>query len=218
MKKAVAILTAILLLSIGCLEKKDKNPPYLKMIVSGSEGNNGWYVSNVTVFLNATDNESKIKELKYRTNGGTWFDYVMPVKLQKDGIYLLECYAKDGSGNEKYVNMTIKIDKTAPSISFLNFEPGYIYFRGKKFITPRIPRDTMVIGKYTVEVEASDALSGLEKVEFYIGDSLEGEKESAPFEFDLHGIGIYNITAVAYDYAGNYNSVSVLEVQLFIRS
>ncbi len=218
MKKAVAILTAILLLSIGCLEKKDKNPPYLKMVVSGSEGNNGWYVGNVTVYLNATDNESKIKELKYRINGGTWFDYVMPVKLQKDGIYLLECYAKDGSSNVRCTNMTIKIDKTAPSISFLNFEPGYIYFRGKKFITPRIPRDTMVIGKYTVEVEASDALSGLEKVEFYIGDSLEGEKESAPFEFDLHGIGIYNITAVAYDYAGNYNSVSVLEVQLFIRS
>ncbi len=213
--RKLLILILLVALFAGCI-KKDKYPPYIEINIDGKEGSNGWYISNLTISFFAIDNESKIEELKYRINGGIWIDYVIPFKLTKDGFYFIEYYAKDINGNENYKNITLKLDKTKPSINFKNFEAGYIYFRGHKFITPRFPKDTMVIGKYTIEVDASDALSGLKKVEFYLGDSLEMEDESAPFEFDLHGIGIYNITAVAYDNAGNYNSISIPEVQLFI--
>lgn len=220
MKKIIVLLLTItLILSIGCLKEKEKNPPYIEAIVEGEEGNEGWYISNVTIFLNATDNESEVKELKYRINGGMWIKYVMPIKLQKDGIYFIEFYAKDGNGNERQKNMTLKIDKTSPFIEFSNFEPGYIYFRGKKYITPRIPRDTMIIGRYVIRVNALDGLSGLKKVEFYLGDSLAFEDEKEPFEWEIgKTIGVYNITAVAYDYAGNYNEISVEEVQFIVLS
>ncbi|MCD6480741.1 MAG: hypothetical protein J7L31_00500 [Thermoplasmata archaeon] len=212
-----AIVAAGLVLSIslvGCLEKKDKNPPLLNIAVDGEMGEDGWYVGSVSITMNATDNESGIKEIKYRINGDFWKDYVMPIRLNRDGFYFLEFYAKDGKGNEVHKNMSIKIDATSPSINFSNFEPGYIYFRGMKMITPRIPRDTMVIGNFVVEVSASDALSGIKKVEFYLGKGKAYEDDEAPFQWTIErAFGIYNVTAVAFDHAGNYAEVCIEEVQ-----
>ncbi|HDN95726.1 MAG: hypothetical protein DRN29_00490 [Thermoplasmata archaeon] len=215
MKRIAFVLMVALLLLVGCLEKKEKNPPYIELNIDGEEGDNGWYVSSITITLNAYDNESKIEELKYRINGDMWKDYVMPFRIQNDGFYFIEYYAKDGNGNEIYKNITIKIDKTEPTINFSNFEPGYIYFRGRKMITPRIPRDTMIIGDFTIEAEANDNLAGLQKVEFYLGDGIAFEDNQKPYEWEIESvIGVYNITAVAYDYAGNYAAITIPEVQI----
>lgn len=214
-RKSIFVFLLFFMLLIGCV-KKDNNPPYIKIEIDGQEGNDGWYISNLTISLFSIDNESKVEETKYRINGGLWMDYVMPFKITKDGFYLIEYYAKDKNGNEIYKNISIRIDKTKPSINFLNFEPGYIYFWGHKFITPRIPRDTIIIGIYNIKVDAKDGLSGLKKVEFYLGDALAFEDDSVPYEWEIKGqTGIYNITAVAYDIAGNTNSICIEDVQIF---
>ena len=198
----------------GCLEKKDRTPPSLTINVDGTMGEDGWYISGVMIVMEAVDNESSVKEMKYRINGDLWRDYVMPIKISRDGFYFVEFLARDGRGNENYRNMSIKIDSTPPSINFTNFEPGYIYFRGLKMITPRIPRDTMVIGNYVVKAEASDALSGIKKVEFYLGKSMAYEDEQKPFEWSIEkAFGVYNVTAVAFDHAGNYAEICVEDVQ-----
>jgi len=213
--KAIVIAGMIVALSLaGCLEKKDRNPPFLKVGVDGKAGEDGWYTGTVTITMNATDNESGIKEMKYRINGDFWKDYVMPIRLSRDGFYFLEFYVKDGKGNEVYKNMSIKIDATPPTVNFTNFEPGYIYFRGLKIITPRIPRDTMVIGNYVIEASADDALSGIKKVEFYLGNGKAYEDSEKPFQWSIEkAFGIYNVTAVAFDHAGNYAEVSIEDVQ-----
>jgi len=215
MKKALPILLAVLLLlSSGCLKKKEKNPPTISLSIDGELGENDWYVSNVTISMKAMDNESIVKELRYRINGEPWNDYVMPFSIKRDGYYFIEYYAVDGNGNEREGNLSIKIDKTKPSVEFTNFEEGYIYFRGKKFITPRIPRDTMVIGDYTIEVKANDVLSGMQKVEFYLGEAKIQEDVEKPYEWEIKkAYGIYNVTAIAYDMAGNANMISIDEVQ-----
>lgn len=216
MKKLFLITVFLIFLTAGCLEKKDRNIPYVELIIDGEMGDNGWYTGDVTISINAYDNESKIEEIKYRINGEMWRDYInMPFKLQKDGFYFIEYYAKDENGNENYRNITIKIDATKPSINFSNFEEGYIYFRGKKLITPRIPRDTMIIGDFVINVNADDALSGLKKVEFYMGNTKAYEDTEKPFEWEIEsGFGVYNITCVAYDFAGNYNEISIKDVQI----
>ncbi|HEC75696.1 MAG TPA: hypothetical protein ENI33_00350 [Thermoplasmatales archaeon] len=217
MKKLMYIMVVFLiLLTAGCLEKKDKNIPYVELIIDGEMGDDGWYVSDVSITINAYDNESKIKELKYRINGDVWKDYInMPFRLEKDGFYFIEYYAKDENGNENYKNITVKIDATKPFINFSNFEEGYVYFRGKKLITPRIPRDTMIIGDFVINVNADDALSGLKRVEFYMGNTKVYEDTEKPYEWKIEsGIGVYNITSVAYDFAGNYNEISIEDVQI----
>lgn len=216
MKKEIFAVIAVILMLAGCLEKKDRTAPTIKFSIDGKKGEENWYVSSVKISMEAYDNESKVKELKYRINGDLWRDYVMPFTLQKNGFYFVEFYAKDSSGNENYANITIKIDSTSPSINFTNFEAGYIYFRGKKTITPRIPHDTIIIGDFTIEVEAKDNLAGVKKVEFYMGKGIAFEDESKPYEWEIKkAMGVYNITAVAYDYAGNYASITIPEVQIF---
>ena len=214
-EKIFVIAISALLLLAGCLEKKDRTAPSIKISIEGEEGEEDWYVSSVTITLEAHDNESSVKELKYRINGDLWRDYVMPFTLRKDGFYFIEYYAKDSRGNENYGNVTIKIDATPPSINFTNFEAGYIYFWGKKTPTPRIPRDTMIIGDITIQAAADDNLAGVKKVEFYMNEGLAFEDNQPPYEWSIKSaIGIYNITAVAFDYAGNFASITIPEVQV----
>jgi len=88
---------------------------------------------------------------------------------------------------------------------------------GEKKLTLRFPRDTMIIGKMSIIAIANDSLSGMQKVEFYLGDKLSKSVEEQPYEWQLPAtIGVYNITAIAYDMAGNENSITIPDVQFFI--
>ncbi len=218
MKEKALLMVAIFLLAslTGCFEKKDREAPYIRLSIDGKESN-GWYRSNVTITLRAKDNQTGIKELKYRIDGDTWKDYVMPIRLKENGEHFFEYYATDKHGNKKYGNLTIKIDKIKPSLAFQNFEAGYTYMWGKKKLTLRYPRDTMIIGRMSIMVIANDTLSGMQKVEFYLGSKLIESIDKPPYEWTLPAIiGVYNITAIAYDMAGNENIVSVPDVQIII--
>ena len=218
MKGKALVMVSIFLLAFltGCFEKKDKEAPYIQLSIDGKESN-GWYRTNVTIKIQAKDNQTKVKELKYRIDGGLWKDYVMPIKLKENGEHFFEYYATDKHGNKKYGNLTIKIDKIKPTLAFQNFEAGYTYMWGEKKLTLRFPRDTMIIGKMSIIAIANDSLSGMQKVEFYLGDELSKSVEKPPYEWQLPAtIGVYNITAIAYDMAGNENSITIPDVQFFI--
>lgn len=217
MKEKALFMAGIFVLFIlaGCMEKEDRSAPYVKLMVEGNE-KNGWYNTNVTIFINATDNESRVKEIKYRIDGDIWKDYVMPVIITKNGEHIFEYYAKDQNGNERKGNLTIKIDKIKPYVAFENFEEGYTYVFGKKKITLRYPRDTVILGKMEIRADARDGISGIEKVEFYAGDDIVFEGEKEPYAWTVSSkIGVYNITVVAYDVAGNVNSITIPDVQIF---
>lgn len=217
MKKIAILIASIFILASfsGCV-KKDKEAPYLKVNFDGIS-NNGWYKTNVTVTIYAVDNKSGIGEIKYRIDGDIWRDYVMPIKIKENGEHLFECYAKDKRGNMAYMNETLKIDKIKPKIGFQNFEAGYTYLWGRGKPTLRIPKDTMIVGRMDINVNASDSLSGMQKVEFYLGDKMKFSDNAPPYSWHLDKtIGVYNITAIAYDVAGNENAISVPDVQIFI--
>jgi len=73
----------------------------------------------------------------------------------------------------------------------------------------------MIIGDITIEASADDNLAGVKKVEFYMNEGLAFEDNQPPYEWSIkNAIGIYNITAVAFDYAGNYASITIPEVQI----
>ncbi|RLF30389.1 MAG: hypothetical protein DRN07_08675, partial [Thermoplasmata archaeon] len=92
----------------------DDTPPETGISISEIEGSNGWYNSNVTIALNATDSGCGVARILYGTNGmqSQEGNFVM-FNLTQDGIYIVNYYAEDYLGNVEDAKLnTIKIDKT----------------------------------------------------------------------------------------------------------
>ena len=127
------------------------------------DGCNGWYVSNVSVTLNATDDFSGIKEIRYTVNGGV--EQIIPGNngsfiIDEDGNDILIVYwAIDNWGNEEKPHnwFTVDIDQTVPDICLYDdiINKGH----GWEFLIGAI---------------AIDKTSGMEKVEFYVNSEYQG--------------------------------------------
>jgi hypothetical protein len=99
----------------------DCSPPVTTISFNPSEpdGCNGWYVSNVTVTLNATDEYYGVKATYYKIKNGEWQTYESPFIISDDGDdILIEYYSIDNAGYvENVKNSTLDIDKTPPETS-----------------------------------------------------------------------------------------------------
>ena len=100
----------------------DTMVPVASHSLSGTTGNNGWYVSDVTITLLAEDGVCN--------NASTWIQIQEPgaggfgapiqtdeVTLTNDGIYEVQYWATDLGGNvSPTTSFTVKIDQTPPEI------------------------------------------------------------------------------------------------------
>jgi len=106
-----------------CEAALDDVPPTTQATLSGTEGNNGWYVSDVIVTLTAEDNEggSGVSETQYSLDGGaTWDRYENPFGIAGEGTTTIHYRSTDNAGNsEETKDATVRIDKTAPIINVL---------------------------------------------------------------------------------------------------
>ncbi|UCF49327.1 MAG: hypothetical protein JSU91_06145 [Thermoplasmatales archaeon] len=170
------------------------------------DGLNGWYVSDVTVTLNASDPWSKgvssgIKEIRYTINGGA--EQVIPgnqgsfVLTQDGDDILVEYWAIDWVGNiETQINsFNLDIDQKVPVIN-LDYE-----------VTSGNPLSGW---KLTFTATATDETSKMDNVEFYLNDlyqeTVTGPGPNYEWSYTYYGGLSMIITAIAYDKAGNYNS------------
>lgn len=89
-----------------------------------STGKNGWYTSDVTVSLSASDDMSGVKTTQYQINGQGWTDYKGVIKLTTDGVSTVEYRSEDVGGNvENTKSIEVKIDKTAPTLKVAVDQP-----------------------------------------------------------------------------------------------
>jgi subtilisin family serine protease len=101
----------------------DKAAPETSLALAGTEGDNGWYISDVTVTLSATDSLSGVKETGYRIDGGSWQAYMEPFTVSASTVYYR---SEDNAGNvETERSRKIEIDTTAPSIPVVMDEGDY---------------------------------------------------------------------------------------------
>jgi hypothetical protein len=192
------------------------------------DGDNGWYVSDVTVTLTATDDMSGVNMTYYRIDGGVWliYDSFFIISEDEDDI-VIEYYSVDNTGNtEQIKQVTIKIDKKRPCI----YSYGFSWYL--------VEDDIWLL---RLDAGATDETSGMNRVEFYTyTDIIEIVYGSGPYyifetlvDYDYHIKGVickinitdeyvkfyaiwvrvlpfYNITYKyvpwirAYDNAGNY--------------
>jgi hypothetical protein len=96
----------------------EKIPPVTTMEIDKIELN-GWFNSNITITLTATDNLSGVKSTEFRLSSSeNWSIFTAPVVLTQDGTYTVQYRSIDRAGNmEDVKQQTIHIDKTAPLTS-----------------------------------------------------------------------------------------------------
>jgi hypothetical protein len=172
----------------------DSRPPFTKHSIDPPEpdGENGWYVSNVTVTLNATDNVSGVKKTYYRINGEEWKYYYYPFFLSEDGNdTLIEYYSVDNAGNvEDVKSFTVDIDQTEPDIELVFEIVGGNPYQGWEFI---------------FTATANDETSGIERVEFYMNDlkmfTVYGVGPNYKWNVTLHTFveNTFNVRGLIYD-------------------
>lgn len=97
----------------------DTIPPTTTIQLSGTTGNNDWFISPVEVTLTATDNDggSGVAATYYQINNGEVQTYSGAFMLNQDGIYEIRYWSEDNAGNVEEAQeniVTIKIDQTAP--------------------------------------------------------------------------------------------------------
>ena len=94
----------------------DVTPPTVSATLSPAtpNGANGWYTSNVTVTVNATDNGTVASRQRSTDGGATWVNANTALTISTEGTTTVLYRATDNGGNVSQVgSVTVKLDKTA---------------------------------------------------------------------------------------------------------
>jgi len=124
--------------------------------------------------------------------------------------YAVTLKVTDNLGLTNSTTKTVKTqDTTDPTVEIVTPERA-VYINGEKKFG-RLLGMAIIIGDITIEVNASDEGSGIEKVEFYgglLGTKLLGNDTEAPYTFEwtqdrIRFCHIQTLKVVAYDNEGN---------------
>lgn len=178
-------------LPVSGAPKVDKVPPVTAVALDGALGGKGWYRSDVRVVLAATDNEggSGVKATDYSLDGGaSWQAYAGPFTISSEGTTALAFRSTDNAGNVEQVrSYSVRIDKTAPEITITRPQPGEV-----------------LLGGTALSFGARDAVSGLAGVSASLFDGVN--RWSVSSGDTVNQAGVYNLTVLANDVAGNAGS------------
>jgi len=163
----------------------DVNAPDITTSMSGTDGINGWHISDVEVDASANDSGSGVGSLKFAVDGNAWQTFSTPIPLT-NGQHTVQFLATDQAGNSVTRNVPVKIDTLDPTISksFSTSEVGGWYAKAP-----------------VLSVSAVDLGAGLDTLLVLDNGVLTGNPVSLTD-------GIHDITITAADLAGNSSSDS----------
>ncbi|MFJ8545619.1 OmpL47-type beta-barrel domain-containing protein [Streptomyces sp. NPDC093586] len=172
----------------------DTTAPETSADVEGTRNAQGQYVGAASVTIAATDAGSGVDRVEYAIGAdGAWQPYTAPVVVDRVGDHTVRYRAFDKAGNaaaEKSVTFTVVApptdDKTPPETSAT--------VSGEK------NADGAYLDMATVTVTASDTGSGVNTIEYAIGDGA-WQPYTAPVM--VHQVGTHTVRYRATDKAGN---------------
>ena len=169
----------------------DTDPPITTCILSGNKGNHEWYISNVVVTLNATDDKTGVNATYYKVDNGGWQEYAGSFIISANGEYVLSFYSIDNYGNvEKVKTRRIKIDKTTPWTE--------IIVRGNK-------TNGWYVNHVIIAFIGHDSYSGIDKIMYKLD---EGKWQRYDAAIDVWQEGKHMIEYYAIDKAGNEEAIN----------
>ncbi|MGW5705270.1 OmpL47-type beta-barrel domain-containing protein [Amycolatopsis japonica] len=171
----------------------DTTPPTVTAEVTGTKDGAGNYLDTATVKLTATDAGSGVDKVEYKVDEGAWTAYTAPVAVTAPGMHMVSYRASDKAGNVSPEGMAhftvVSSDTTAPTVT--------------SEVTGTKDTAGNYVGKATVTLTATDAGSGVGKVEY----NLNGGPwltYSAPLALTV--VGAHTVKYRATDKAGNVSA------------
>lgn len=139
----------------------------------------------------SSNGEKDLITVNINTTGLSEGAYICPIKIESnngEGVFT--------------VKVKIAEDNEAPSVNIVEPERGWLYLYGEKKIMVGF---TIIIGDVTIEAEAMDEKTEIEKVNIYIGNELMKTDIGEPYTYKWTepGFGMYNVKVVAYDSFSN---------------
>jgi len=129
------------------------------------------------------------------------------------GNYLATFTVTDSEGNMSSDTAAVTITYAPPAVAIVRPGDG-IYVMNIRILP--FEGVTLLFGPITVEVEAQQEPFGIDRVEFFLDDTLKHTDTSAPYKWTwiAPAFFIHTITVIAYDSSGN-SSLDRLEVLKF---
>jgi len=160
--------------------KIDTVAPTATITLPAATGEDGWHTTRPTFTLAGADAGSGIAKLQYRLPGEEWKDYELAVPVTGEGERLIEYRSTDVAGNTGATqSQTVKVDTAPPVVT--SAETGST--------------------TKTVTLTATDATSGVARIQYQVGDATGWSTYDAPLTFDEPGT--YLVRYRAADKAGN---------------
>ncbi len=199
----------------------DVIPPVVKIVFPGGGET---LAGDITIKWSVSDDcdpNPKI-DIEYSNDGSTWHmiakgldnsgEYkwdTMSMSLPIGINYSIKVTAIDGSGNKRSdVSDYPFIIIYPPTIEVIRPLQGYIYIRNRELI--RLPKNTTIcIGNMNIGINAFSEI-GIEKVEFYVDDTLVDTTIDEPYEWEWESaFGKHGLKIIAYDKAENTNATAM---------
>ena len=188
-------------------ERIDTAAPTTIAILSGDEGQPGWYRTNVQLTLDAQDNEGGlgVDYTLYKVNDEDWQEYNVPAPFTEEGQYNIEFYSVDEDENiEEVKSIQFNIDKTLPE-TILDANPKLIWSQNGRLIDVEVIGDSSDTNLHSTSLIIDDEYNVFDSImsvnpTFTQIIPLEGNREGS----DLDG-RMYIIKLEAEDLAGNSN-------------
>jgi len=154
------------------------------------DGADGWYRTQPTVTVTATDDVDAAPRLEVSTDGGTtWAAYTGAVAAS-EGTWNLAFRATDAAGNVSTpVSVPVKLDRTAPAVTA-----------------------TVDAAARTVTLAASDGGSGVARLEYRVGDAGAWTAASGADAVVTAGAETTTVSYRATDTAGNVSGIGSTSV------
>jgi len=179
--------------SMGYNLGDDITPPVTTIYFDPPEpdGDHDWYVSNVTITLEATDDMSGVNTTYYSINSEPWKIYDEPIRLYWDVVYHIVYFSIDNAGNIEFPKLShLKLDQTPPYI-LLDWDLFKKDFRWY----------------VNIKLEANDETSGLIMLDIHLNNVLIDSRIGPPFDIgyiiELSILKTSTLKFTYYDTAGN---------------
>ena len=133
----------------------------------------------------------------------------------EEGCYSVTLRVTDNKITTDTKTKTVNVDNEPPLVSIQRPDNGNLYFRNR-MIFP-IFLTTVIIGDIVVEVYATDEITGVSRVEFYLDDNFQFSVSSEPYFWAWNDdiFGKITIKVTAYDKAGNSASDEITVWKFF---
>lgn len=176
--------------------KIDFTPPEVTMNISGNLSYSGWYTTNATVSITATD-MSGISQIQYRIDGGDWMNYTGSVKILP-GNHTFEYQVKNGAGLITTNTTRIMVDTEKPVSEYR--------------LTGDLGAYGWYISRVIVNLTAIDDVSGVAEIGYRFGEGFDWQVYTDEIYLTSEGTTVIEYRAV--DAAGNMEDIKSISIKI----